>query len=572
MPADRPVLILDADVRAGLACVQSLGRAGIEVHAAVRLAGSYTERSRWCRRVHVQAPPEPVEAALAWLIELDGRFSFDLIVPTTESALRWLARLPESHPLRAKAILPSDAALEAALDKERTREIAYDLGLCVPGSTLLRRGEAPPPPKGPFPKILKPVRSKVMVGSRLMTLSVAIVRDIGERDEILAAWLPFTAVQEQEWVPGRGFGVEVLYDRGRMAWHFVHQRLHEWPLTGGASTWRRACGPETELVEQTRRLLDRLQWHGVAMVEWRRDDDGKAHLIEINPRLWGSLPLTIFAGVDIPSGMLALARKTPLPPAPRWRAGAMARNLGEDLQWFIENARADHSDPILLTHPIWRTALGWLWALSGRESWDGWSLRDPKVALAEVANVVSSGARSIFDRARQGIALARARRRHRKTYGAGTTPERPIASVLFVCFGNICRSPFAAVAARSRLVGVAIDSGGFQPDEGRPSPRHVVETAQTLAIDLSTCRSIRLTQNRVDSADLIACMDLANLRQLLAEFPTAKPRSTLLGLFRPDGPVQIKDPFGLAPGAMRAVFVQILVALDALSDWLGPLV
>jgi hypothetical protein len=135
--------------------------------------------------------------------------------------------------------------------------------------------------------VLKPVRSKVVVGSRLMTLPVTVVRDGAERAEILAAWLPFTAVQEQEWVPGRGFGVEMLYDRGTMAWHFAHERLHESPLTGGASTWRRSCATDSELIEPSRRLLDRLGWHGVAMIEWRCSQGSAPQLIEINPRLWG---------------------------------------------------------------------------------------------------------------------------------------------------------------------------------------------------------------------------------------------------------------------------------------------
>ena len=141
-----------------------------------------------------------------------------------------------------------------------------------------------------------------------------------------------------------------------------------------------------------------------------------------------------------------------------------------------------------------------------------------------------------------------------------------MSSVLFVCLGNICRSPFAAEAARSRLAGVAVESAGFHAEEGRPTPRHVMETARMLAVDMSSCRSSRLTRERVDAADLIVCMDLANLKKLRSEFPEALPRSTLLGLFCPDGPPQIKDPLGLSPTATRAVLVQILAALEALSE------
>jgi protein-tyrosine-phosphatase/predicted ATP-grasp superfamily ATP-dependent carboligase len=567
-PSDRAVLVLDADGRAGLACVQSLGRAGLTVHAAVRVRASATEHSRWCHRLHVQPSAEPAAGGAAWLTELDQRFGFDLVLPTTEASLRWLRRLPPTHPLRIKAVLPRDASLDAALDKEQTRELARSLGLPVPASRMLPQGQNPPPAEGTFPKVLKPVSSKVVIGTRLVTLAVAVVRDAVERDATLAAWLPFTAVQEQEWVPGHGVGVEVLYDQGRMAWHFAHERLHEWPLTGGASTWRRACGDESALVEKTRLLLDRLQWHGVAMVEWRRDEHGVLHLMEINPRLWGSLPLTIAAGVDMPLGLLALARGEPLAPAPAWRVGVTARNFTEDLQWFVENLHADRKNPLLLTQPVWRTGLGWLRLFTGRESWDGWSWRDPAVAFNEVRSLIGGRFRSLFRRVGRHAALARAKRHHSNTYGTTNGSGRPVSSVLFLCFGNICRSPFAALAARARLPGIRVDSAGFHISEGRPSPHHVVQTASSLGIDLSVCSSNRVTQERIAAADLILCMDLVNLGQLASEFPEALPRSTLLGLFRADGPAEIADPYDMPPVATRAVLVHILCAIDALADWL----
>src|ERR1700756_1277311 len=306
----RAVLLLAADSRVGIACLQCLGPPGHRVHVGVRRLGAPAERSRWCHRVHLQPAAEPVEAGVDWLVELDARFGFALVVPTTEASLRWLRALPQDHPVRRKAVLPSNAALDAALDKSQTARLARELGLPVPATREMAqcvRDAALPDDvlRGPatWPVVLKPVRSKVVRGGRLASLAVAVVRDEAARALTLASWLPDTPVLEQAWVPGRGISVEVLYDNGRMAWHFVHERLHEWPLTGGASTLRRAGGAEPELVEMTRRLLDRLQWHGVAMVEWRRDAQGAVHLMEINPRLWGSLPLTIAAGVDMPLGL-----------------------------------------------------------------------------------------------------------------------------------------------------------------------------------------------------------------------------------------------------------------------------
>jgi len=566
------VLLLDADSRVGTACLQSLGPAGHRVHVAVRRLGAPAERSRWCRRVHLQPAAEPVDAGVAWLVELDARFGFALVVPTTEASLRWLRALPEDHPVRRKAVLPSNDALDAALDKSRTAAIARALGLPVPATREMAQcaRDLPLPddvrrPPGRWPVVLKPVRSKVVRGGKLASLAVAVVHDEEARALTLGAWLPDTPVQEQAWVPGRGVGVEVLYEHGRMAWHFVHERLHEWPLTGGASTLRRAAGPEPELVEMTRRLLDHLQWHGVAMVEWRRDAGGVVHLMEINPRLWGSLPLTIAAGVPIPLGLLSLATGQALAPVRGWRVGVTARNLSNDIQWFIDNLRADRRNPMLLTSSPWRAALGWLRVLTGRETWDGWSWRDSAIAREELSHLVHKRFAGIAERVARRAAQSRARKHH-ATLGRDAGPlARPVGSVLFLCLGNLCRSPFAEVAAAQRLPGLRVASAGFLSHDGRPSPPHVVQTARALGIDLSLARAHRVTPAQVAQADLIVCMDLTHLERMAREFPQAMGKTTLLGLFRPGGAMEMRDPYDLSPAATRDVFVEMLAAIDALA-------
>ena len=554
------ILVLDAESRAGLATVQALGRQGHDVHAGVRGRGSLTESSRWCRAVHDQPPAFPREQAHAWLADLDRRFSYSLIIPATEASLLWVRALPEGHRLRALAVVPGDRAIDVALDKERTCALAAELGIPVAPRRLLARGEPPPAAMG-FPVVLKPVHSKVAVaGKDLMSMSVAVARDDAERTAALALRLPYADVIEQTWVHGRGVGVEMVFDRGRLVAQFVHERLHEKPLTGGGSTLRRAAAADPALIGHSRRLLEALDWHGVAMVEWRRAADGAISLMEINPRLWGSLPLTIAAGVDIPRGLLAIAAGAPFPAVTSWRVGLTARNLTDDVSWCIANARADHADPLLLTEPVMRSLLGWLRGLSGREHWDGWSPADPNVAAQEVVRLVGSHAARIVRGPLRKWRLRQIRRRHREL--VRRMQAAPVGRVLFLCMGNICRSAFAATAATPRLPGVVVESGGFYRNGGRPTPAHVVQAAAKFGVDLSSWSSQRLTAEQVAATDLIIAMDLANLERLRREFPEAMARATLLGLFRPSGPVEIADPISLSPAATERVLGELNSALD----------
>jgi predicted ATP-grasp superfamily ATP-dependent carboligase len=120
--------------------------------------------------------------------------------------------------------------------------------------------------------------------------------------------LQLTEMVMQEYIPGQGYGFYGLFHHGEPRAIFMHRRRREFPVTGGASTAAESYYDE-RLKEQGIRLLSALQWHGVAMVEMKRDQrDGDYKLMEINPKFWGSLDLSIQAGVDFPylAAMMAL--------------------------------------------------------------------------------------------------------------------------------------------------------------------------------------------------------------------------------------------------------------------------
>jgi len=123
----------------------------------------------------------------------------------------------------------------------------------------------------------------------------------------------------QEYLPGHGEAVFLLADAGRTLASFAHRRLREKPPSGGVSVLREAIAPDPKLLAAAERLLAELAFTGVAMVEFRRTPDGRAALMEVNPRLWGSLQLAVDAGVDFASLLVALHRgaRPEAPPTPR---------------------------------------------------------------------------------------------------------------------------------------------------------------------------------------------------------------------------------------------------------------
>ena len=109
---------------------------------------------------------------------------------------------------------------------------------------------------------------------------------------------------------GEALGVSLLFNQNAEPRAlFVHKRLREYPLSGGPSTLRESV-VRPEVAELAVRLLRALNWFGLAMVEFKVDPrDGVPKLMEVNPKLWGSLSLAIASGVDFPALLYRLAMR-----------------------------------------------------------------------------------------------------------------------------------------------------------------------------------------------------------------------------------------------------------------------
>ena len=125
-------------------------------------------------------------------------------------------------------------------------------------------------------------------------------------------------------------------------------------------------------------------------------------------------------------------------------------------------------------------------------------------------------------------------------------------SVLFVCMGNICRSPTAEGVFRklAREAGLAeqlrIDSAGTHAyHEGEPPDRRAQAAAERRGYDLSTLRARRVSEEDFDQFDLILGMDSLNLVTLQDRADeAAHPRlKKLLDYSRKNPGGDVPDPY-----------------------------
>ena len=528
-------LVLDALSSAGLETIQSLGRHGVIVHASSPSA-CLAFSSRYVVQRWEQPTGAPGGAFLDWLRQINAEHGYSLIVPSTECSLLPLANLQEDDPLRERIQLASRGSILTALDKWSTLELARSCGVPTPPSCLHDSQSGFSAPES-FPVVLKATRSMIPLGDGLQQMQPFLAQNQSDWEQVLLSLLPVTPVIEQTFLTGHGVGIELLYRNGEMIWHFCHQRLHEGSGRGGlgsGSSYRRSVSTSPKLLADATALLNRLRWHGVAMVEFLVTSEGRYYLMEINPRLWGSLALAIDARMDFPWGLFLMATGQPVPPQPDYRVPYYTRALAQDTRWIFECLR---SRPMKGLANI----IGFGRVLTGCESWDHFDWGDLGVTAAGVRELLRNAVKSLTNRLRKRVDLRRVARVHRKNLTRLRSRPQYCRQVLFLCHGNICRSPVAEQMARRALPGYNFSSAGFHPKSGRPSPMHVQQAARSLGFDLSALRSHTVSTEMVEKADLIILMDERNLSDFNQQFPGALQKVFLLGMFL-SPPGEIRDP------------------------------
>ena len=148
----------------------------------------------------------------------------------------------------------------------------------------------------------------------------------------------------------------------------------------------------------------------------------------------------------------------------------------------------------------------------------------------------------------------------------------PQKTVLFVCTGNVCRSPMAEglfrkmIAARPDL---KVSSAGVSTYPGQSPSPHAVEVLAQVGIDISATRSKPLTERLVQEATWIIAMTRSHLDSIFYQYPEAAEKTYLLREFEPGAAsFDVADPIGLGIDAYEEARDTIKNSLPALLEFI----
>ena len=142
-----------------------------------------------------------------------------------------------------------------------------------------------------------------------------------------------------------------------------------------------------------------------------------------------------------------------------------------------------------------------------------------------------------------------------------------IDRLIFICSGNICRSPFAEFYAES--IGLRARSYGLHCPDGDPADPRAIDFAHRQGIDMSSHETLNICQYRPQKGDLLLVMEPQQLRELESVLektdPNRKVESSILPLFADSPSAYLHDPYNTTPSFFDHCERQVMAAVDGIA-------
>ncbi len=338
------VLVMDGRIQSCLPVLKALREAGHHVTIAESdplCVGFFSRYPH--RRIRHTDPRRDPEGFLEDLIRHLSKGSYDVLIPILDITAELVARhkpLLEKH---VRIPLVDYPTFMLARDKSKTMKLARSLGIPCPMTyfpdemPLVEISEIVD-----YPVFIKP---NVSVGARGLTRARNAVELQKLYPLVVEYYGPCTI---QECIPQSDlqYKAQILLDRqGTVIASVVYSKIRYFPLNGGVSALN--CTVKRDGIENLgSQLLHGMNWYAYADIDFITDPrDGLVKVLEVNPRITGSVKICFEAGVDFANLLVALALSQDISPVETYQQGIYLRHPGLDFLWFLKSRDRFRTSP-----------------------------------------------------------------------------------------------------------------------------------------------------------------------------------------------------------------------------------
>ncbi len=338
------VLVLEGYARQSLPLLRAFKELGCHTSAlcSSRLDVAYVSRFTDKRIIGV-CDRDKVSETTEQVRELLKTGEFDVVVPTVDFSAALLSYNKEEFRRYARIASNDPDTYEMAGDKFKTMKVCMENNIPCPVTLdcisdvreVLNSGIQ-------FPIVIKPRVGYGAIGFKIINTDeelVALFND-GERNPQEYVF--------QEYIPQTGFQYACtvfLGNDNKVKTAVVYCKNRWFPINGGAGTLNTTvmC---PDIIENSVNLLKKINWRGAAEIDFIQNErDNTAKVMEINPRVSGSVKIVFEAGVNLARQMLELVYDTPVTEYKRYRIGQRLRCSQIDLLWFIKSNNRFKANP-----------------------------------------------------------------------------------------------------------------------------------------------------------------------------------------------------------------------------------
>ena len=268
---------------------------------------------------------------------------YDVVVPCVDFSAAILSKNKEEFSKYAKIASNDWEVYKIAADKEKTMAVCMENGIPAPFTVTDVKSLKDIADSGiKFPIALKPKTGYGAIGFKKIN-SFEELEEVFEENKDSVSRYVF-----QEFIPQTKFQYECAMfvdNENEIKTGVVFSKNRWFPVEGGSSTLNITVD-RADIIESCGKLLKKINWRGAADIDLIDDPrDGKAKIMEINPRVSGSVKIVFESGVDQALQMLQLLNGDKVLNQAEYKKGQRLRCIQTDVLWFIKSSDRFKTEP-----------------------------------------------------------------------------------------------------------------------------------------------------------------------------------------------------------------------------------